>query len=308
MNPDLLSANVSMAFLAIVAIAMLAHLSQIGGRHRLLHALYAATAAGLVYLFGGKALGWSFLPREALLAFYGGLFVIVAGLAILRRGKDRDIPWTGLLVEQAAMAYIFAPLAFWKPPLSALLLLYFLMELFSWLKGREEAVAEGESKDHRPPLFPPNRVRGVREFAAAAAAAALVYVFAMGTGRAPVAPSQDEQGRSEQPAETATNAESPAPTDSETADAPAASAGEPEPAETAQAPAPATAPPVPPAETPSESYAAKAGDTLKSIARKLYGKANKLAALSAANPGVKPAARLKAGQVIKLPEPPLARP
>jgi len=305
MNPDLLSANVSMAFLAIVAVAMLAHLSQLAGRRRLLHALYAATAAGLVYLFGAKALGWNFIPREAFLAIYAGLFVVVAGLALLRRGKDSDIPWSGLLVEQAAMAYIFAPLSFWKPPLSALLLLYFLLELFSWLKGREqaEAAADGAPKDHRPPLFPPKRVRGVREIAAAAAAAALVYVFAMGTGRTPVAPAPEEQATTEQPAESATSAETPAPAESQTAEAPAEEA---KPAETAQAPESVT----PPASTeaPSDSYTAKAGDTLKSISKKLYGKANKLAALAAANPGVKPAAKLKAGQLIKLPESPTARP
>lgn len=307
MNPDLLSANVSMALLAVVAIAMLAHLSQLGGKHRLLHGLYAATAAGLVYLFGAKAFGWSFLPREALLAVFGLLFVVVAGLALLRRKANSDIPWGGLLIELAAMAYIFAPLSFWKPPLSALLLLYFLLELFSWLKGREESVAEGELNDHRPPLFPPKRVRGVREFAAAAAAAALVYVFAMGTGKAPVAPAPEEQTQAEQPVEASASAENPAPTENQTAEAPSTPADEPKPTETAQAPDPAS-PPAVPAERPDDSYTAKAGDTLKSIARKLYGKTNKLSALAAANPGVKPTAKLKAGQIVKLPEPLLAKP
>jgi LysM repeat protein len=304
MNPDLLSANVSLAFLAVVAIAMLAHLSQLAGEHRLLNGLYAATAAGLVYLFGSKALGWSFLPREALFALYAGLFVVVAGLALLRRGKDGDIPWIGLLIEQAAMAYIFAPLNYWKPPLSALLLLYFLLELFNWLKGREEAVANGAEKDHRPPLFPPKRVRGAREFAAAAAAAALVYVFAMGVNRAPIAGEPEAQAKVEQTsaepsAEAAEpSAEAAAPAESQSAETPAATE-EAKPAETAQAPEAAAPPPA-----PAETYTAKAGDTLKSIARKLYGKTNKLAALSSANPGVKPATKLKAGQVIRLPEPP----
>lgn len=297
MNPDLMSASVSLAFAAVLAIAMLAHLSQLSGKNRLLHGLYAATAAGLFYLFASKALGWSFIPREAWLAFYGLLFVVVAGLALRFRGREgAGVPWGGLLIEQAAMAYIFAPLAYWKPPLSALLLLYFLLELFSWMKGREEFVAEATEKSSRPPLFPAKRVRGVKEIAAAAAAAALVYVFAVGTGRAPVAPPPEEQQvATEQPAEVA------APADSGSAEK-TATPEEPSPAEAAQTPAPAPSPAAP-AEAPAGSYVAKAGDTLKSISRKLYGKANKLAALMAANPGVKPAAKLKEGQLIQLPPP-----
>lgn len=306
MNPDLLSANLSLAFMAIIAAALLAHLTQLATRRRLLHGVYAATAAGLLYLFGEKALGWSFIPREVLLAVYAALFVAVAGAALLRRGKGEDIPWIGLLIEQAAMAYIFAPVTYWKPPLAALLLLYFLLELFSWLKGREETRATaGASTDNRPPLYPPKRVRGAREMALAGAAAALAYVFAMGTGKVPAPPAPEEQASVEQQAaEPPASAETPA--ESQTAEAPAPSE-ESKPAETAPAPEAATPPEAAPAEKPAApeaTYTAKAGETLKTIAKKLYGKTDKLQALVAANPGVKPGAKLKAGQVIKLPEPP----
>ncbi|KAF2990942.1 LysM peptidoglycan-binding domain-containing protein [Methylocystis sp. MJC1] len=311
MNPDLLSANVSLAFMAIVAAALLAHLTQLATRRRLLHGVYAATAAGLLYLFGTKALGWNFIPREALLAVFAALFVAVAGVALLRRGKGEEIPWIGLLIEQAAMTYIFAPGSYWKPPLAALLLLYFLLEVFSWLKGREEtaATAGGGPKDSRPPLFPPKRVRGARELALAGAAAALAYVFAMGTGKAPVAPAPEEQAAVEQPAiEPSESSETAAPPE-RTAEAPATSE-ESKPGEMAQAPEATTPPDAAPAETPAApepTYTAKAGETLKTIAKKLYGKTDKLHALTDANPGIKPSAKLKAGQVIKLPEPPAKR-
>lgn len=320
MNPDLLSANVSLAFMAIVAAALLAHLVQLATRRRLSHGVYAVTAAGLLYLFGTKALGWSFIPREALLAVYAALFVAVAGVAVLRRGKGEEIPWIGLLIEQGAMAYIFAPVTYWKPPLAALLLLYFLLELFSWLKGREETSETAvETKDPRPPLFPPKRVRGVREFALAGAAAALAYVFAMGTEKAPAPPQPEEQAVAEPPAAEPSASDEAAPAESQTAEnqtaenqtaesqtaeAPAPSE-ESKPAETAEAPA-APPPPAAPAEKPAvaeATYTAKRGETLKTIARKLYGKADKLRALIDANPGIKPGAKLKAGQVIKLPEP-----
>lgn len=308
MNPDLLSANVSLAFMAIVAAALLAHLTQLATRRRLLHGVYAATAAGLLYLFGTKALGWNFIPREVLLAVFAALFVAVAGVARLRRGKGEEIPWIGLLIEQGAMAYIFAPVTYWKPPLAALLLLYFLLELFGWLKGREETSATAaETRDPRPPLFPPKRVRGVRELALAGAAAALAYVFAMGTGKAPAPPAPEEQASVEQPAaEPSSSAETSSSAENETAEAPAP-LEESKPPETAQAPEAATPPDAAPAEKPAApeaTYTAKAGETLKTIAKKLYGKTDKLRALTAANPGIKPGAKLKAGQVIKLPEPP----
>jgi LysM repeat protein len=303
MNPDLLSANVSFAFMAIIAAALLAHLSQLAGPRRLSHGVYAATAAGLLYLFGARALGWSFVPREALLALYAALFVFVAAMAFMRRNKGgiEDVRWTGLLIEQAAMAYLFVPGNFWKPPLAALLLLYFVLELFGWLKGSEEAVADPAGKEGRPALFPPKRVRGVKEFALAGAAAALVYVFAMGTGKAPVAPAPEEQQTA---AESAPGAETSAPAEGQTPEA------APPAAEQAQAPEASPPPAAPAAETPApvvDTYTAAAGDTLKSLARKLYGKADKWRALAAANPGVKPTAKLKAGQVIKLPEPPAKR-
>ncbi|WP_330084489.1 LysM peptidoglycan-binding domain-containing protein [Methylocystis iwaonis] len=307
MNPDLLSANLSLAFMAIIAAALLAHLSQLATRRRLLHGVYAATAAGLLYLFGEKALGWSFVPRDVLLAVYAALFVAVAGAALLRRGKGEDIPWIGLLIEQGAMAYIFAPGAYWKPPLAALLLLYFLLELFSWLKGREETRATaGASTDNRPPLYPPKRVRGAREMALAGAAAALAYVFAMGTGKVPAPPAPEEQANVEQQTAESPASDQTAPAENQAAEAPAPSE-ELKPAETAQAPEATTPPDAAPAEKPAapeDTYTAKAGETLKTIARKLYGKADKLRALTAANPGIKPGAKLKAGQVIKLPEPP----
>lgn len=309
MNPDLLSASVSIAFMAIVAAALLAHLSQLASRRRLLHGLYAVTAAGLFYLFGEKALGWSFIPREALLAVYAALFVTVAGMALLRRikGGGEQIPWIGLMIEQAAMAYIFAPVNYWKPPLAALLFLYFLLELVGWIRGSEEAVPQtGEDIEHRPPLYPPKRVRGLKEVALAGAAAALVYVFAAGTARVPEGDKAEETAAA--PVENAESqtAEAPAaPEESapaEAAQAPeAATPEESKPAQTAQAPEAAT-PPAGPA-APADAYTAKAGETLKTIARKLYGKADKLKALAQANPGVKPTAKLKAGQVIKLPEP-----
>ncbi|WP_424361980.1 LysM peptidoglycan-binding domain-containing protein [Methylocystis parvus] len=287
MNPDLLSANVSTVLMALSGGALLAHLTQIAGPHRFLHGIFAATATGLVYLFGERILGWRFAPGWALCGAYLLLFIAVA-LAYRRRGdkEEEGFPWKALLVQPAALAYIFAPASVWRPALSLVLTVYFLFDLFGWLKGREEVAESPGPKDHRPPLFPPKRIRGLREFAAAAAAAALVYVFAMGVGRTPVAPAVEEQASAEQA--------EPAATGSESAEAPAETeeSKSTEPVQDANAGA------------ADDTYVAKSGETLKSIARKVYGQAKMLATLAAANPGIKPGLKLKAGQVVKLPAKP----
>lgn len=280
MNPDLLSAPVSLVFMGIVGAALLG-LAAIR-RHPVLRLAGAAAAAGLLYIFGMSAFGWSFLPREALFALYAALFSGAAAVVLTRRAKGDVIgfPAPAILIQQGAMAYIFAPVGFWRPLLSLLLLGYFLFEAIGWLKGSEAPVADAGPKNFRPPLVPPKRIRGPREFALAGLSAAFVYVFAMGTGRPPVAP-PPEPLREEQAAPVS--------------EAPTATAGD-------ESPTTATEEAAKPPEAPA--YTAAAGETLKSIAKKLYGKPGDWRALAAANPGLKPAARLKAGQIVKLPKPP----
>ncbi len=300
MNPDLLSANVSIAFAAIMAVALLIHLSQIFGSRRYSHLVQAAVAAGVLYFLGINAFGWRFIPREALMGLFAGLFALVAAVAIVRRVQvgSAGFSWSALLMELGAAAYIFAPATLWKPPVSALLAILFLFELLQSIKG-SEAVAQEEVAGKRPPLLPPKRVRGPREFAAMAAALAFVYVFAMGTGKAPLAPQAENAPETQAPDETQVAAETPTPPE------PHQSAEEAPKEASETPPAPKASEPAPETQGASKTYTAAAGETLKSIARKLYGKPEKWRALAAANPGVKPGGKLKAGQVLTLPAPPV---
>jgi len=305
MNPELLSTTLSLALLAIIAALLLAHLAQLAGQHRLRHAVDALTCAGLVYLFGMSAFGWSAAPRTALCALFAlvTLAVVAFGLIKEARGEEAGFPWRLTAIQAAAMAYVFGPFALWKPAVSLLLLFFFALETLRWLSGTEEAVDEAQAKSTRPPLYPPRRVRGVREFALAGTAAVLAYLFAMGTGRAPLTPPTES---SEPAAEAVAEPPAEAPTESAGAAqdaAPAAAEASPP----AAAPEAAPAPEAPPAAAPAPAvpaYKTVAGDTLKSIATKLYGKPEKWRALAATNPGVKPGAKLKPGLALKLPEPP----
>ncbi len=272
MSPDLLSAPVSLVFAIMAGASLLALLAIAGARrHPALYLTDAAAAAGLLYLLGASAFGWRFLPREALFALYAAVFSGVAATALTRLARDAvGFPVRTILIRQGAMAYLFAPIDFWRPLLSVLLMGYFLFEAMGWLKGSEAPVPTTGDKDFRPPLFPPKRIRGPREFALAGVGAAFVYVFAMGVNRPPVAPPP-----------------------------------EPPPQETTASEEPTTAAPVEEAKAPeaAQTYTARGGETLKSIARKLYGDPAKWRALATANPGLKPASKLKAGQEIRLPEP-----
>ncbi len=274
MNPDLLSAQVSLVFAGVAGAALLALLGLAGARrHPVLYLTDAAAAAGLLCLLGASAFGWRSLPREALFALYAAVFSGAAAVALIRMAKDSAIgfPARTILIQQGAMAYIFAPVGFWRPLVSLLFMGYFLSETIGWLRGSEAPVPQTGAKDHRPPLFTLDRLRGPREFALAGVASAFVYVFAMGVNRAPVAPPPEPPHQEETTA-----------SEEQTTAAPIEEARAPEAART---------------------YTAAAGETLKSIARKLYGDPARWRALAAANPGLKPTTKLKAGQTIRLPEP-----
>lgn len=283
MNPDLLSSTASSALVAAVAMLLLAHLCQLAGRHWLRHSVDALTCAGLLYLFGMRAFGWAFAPREALCS----LFLLVAiGVAVAGwRREATGFSWRLTAAQAAAMAYVFAPFSAWRPAASLLLFFFFLFETVRWLAGTEEPLSDAQRASPHPPLFAPKRRRGPREFALAGTAAILAYVFATGTLRAPPPPPPPET------AAPAAEAVVEPPASPETT------------AEEATTPASEPATPVSAPAAPV-TYTTAAGDTFKSIARKLYGKPEKWRALAAANPGLKPGAKFKAGVSINLPEPP----
>lgn len=301
--------------IAALAAALLFHLSRILGRQRLVHAAYAAAAIGLIYLLGSAAFGWAFVSEGALLWVYLALFVLAGAMAARRRATLGAIglPWLSALIQLGVVAYMFAPESFRKPPVTAALFLYFVFEAVVWLRGREAEAptnADGDDRE-RPPLFPPQRRRGVAEVSLAAAAIAIAYLLAVGPRGSNVgldlATARQQEPQTEQSAadgETAASEEPPpesAPADGAAQTGSAAS----EPAEVAPQVAarePAT-PPAPVAAKEPEVYTARAGDTFKSIAKRVYGATSKWRAIAELNPDLK-SKKLRAGQLVKLPAAP----
>ncbi|MBI5313098.1 MAG: LysM peptidoglycan-binding domain-containing protein [Methylocystis sp.] len=316
MNSNLTSAYAAVILMAALAAALPFHLSRILGSQRLLHAAYAAAALGLFYLLGATAFGWTFDRQGALLWAYMALFLLAAGVAARRRMMFGAIglPWLSALIQLGVVAYMFAPDSFRKPPVTAALFLYFIFEALVWLRGREAqepAESLGASDRALPPLFPPQRHRGFAEASLAAAAIAIAFLLVAGPQAAHIGPESDSAQQQEpQIEETAasgvtTNSEEPAPeaAPSATDEAPKTESRESAPAEAAQAAGrtPAESPPAV-AKDPG-IYTARAGDTFKSIAKRLYGATSKWRAIAELNPDLK-SKRLRAGQVVNLPPAP----
>ncbi|KAF0210728.1 MAG: hypothetical protein FD139_382 [Methylocystaceae bacterium] len=317
MNSNISSAYVAVVFMAVLAAALLFHLSRILGPQRLLHAAYAAAALGLFYLLGATAFGWTFYGQGALLWVYLVFFLLAAGIAARRRMMLGAIglPWLSALIQLGVVAYMFAPDSFRKPPVTAALFLYFIFEALIWLRGREAqelAPSVGANDRERPPLFTPKRRRGLAEASLAIAGFAVAFLLVAGPQAAHEASepdsAQQQQSEIEQTAaigET-TNSEEPAPeaNPSATNAEPKTGSQESEPAEAApQVAGNAPVEPPPTAAKDPGVYTARAGDTFKSIARRLYGATSKWREIAERNPDLK-SKKLRAGQLVNLPSAP----
>jgi nucleoid-associated protein YgaU len=210
---------------------------------------------------------------------------------------------------------MFAPDSFRKPPVTAALFLYFIFEALIWLRGREAQEPEpsvGANDRERPPLFTPKRRRGLAEASLATAGIAVAFLLVAVPQAAHEASepdsAQQQQSEIEQTAaigET-TNSEEPAPeaNPSATNDEPKPGSQESEPAEAApQVAGNAPVEPPPTAARDPGVYTARAGDTFKSIARRLYGETSKWRAIAERNPDLK-SKKLRAGQLVNLPSAP----
>lgn len=296
--------------IAALVAALAFHLSRMLGRQRLVHAAYAAAAVGLIYLLGAGAFGWDFGGQGALLWVYLAFFILAIAVAARRRLALGAIglPWASALIQLGVVAYMLAPEPFRKPPVTAALFLYFLFEAVVWLRGREEEPAQASDEDDRkrPPLFPPPRRRGVAEASVAVAALAVAYLLFVGPHPSTVGSDSPAAQQHEPQVELAAVADETSASEEQTANAAGneARTNESEAAEPAKAAgAEPSAPPAPAAAKDPGVYTARAGDTFRSIAKRLYGSANKWRALADANPELK-AKKFRAGQLIKLPSAP----
>ena len=324
MSAGLISAPLSIALCAALLWALGALVLQSGRKFDGALVAFALAAAGLVLLACETAFGWRGAPHATLSWLYLALALIsVAANVLMGRAGRVDGGGFAAALPLAGVSLAFASGDGVRALLAAPLLIYFVAVAVSALRGVEGApppdAAEGRMVA-RPPLRRPPRVRGAREFAIAVIAGALA--LQSGAVLLPPAPQPEEPAANEasesEAAGTPVTGETaePAPVDPP----PSSSEGEEKSGADAapdmKKPGPDVAPDVKPMPDPASAapktvdtriYKTQAGNTLRAIAVRLYGRPTMLKALAKANPGVRPDARLPAGREIRLPAPPTRR-
>ncbi len=271
MSPDILPAKLSIAIIAAL-VAALAILVAYGRRAKLSNeTIWAFAALGLIAFCGESAARADLVNHTAVTWAYLMAATYFSGVHFLRR--DNIPVWPSLMVL-LAIAYLFAPQTYWRSSLTLLLFLWSLFVAIDFARGREPDTIDDPRFPARLPLRRPKRIRGAREVALAAAAGALALIFGV------------HLFRPDPPPEVAQPAQEESAVSEQTSEAPAESP------ETGEAPV-----------VEPETFTARAGDTFKSIAKRVYGDASRAPDIARANPGVKPNARLRAGRKINLPKP-----
>lgn len=270
MNPEFFSAKLSMAMGAALVAALAGFVARLRQQFEWREASYGLAALGLIAYFGAAAMGARFIDHAVAMWFFLAGAAFITGANFFSRPS---FPLWPTLTPMLATAYLFAPASIWRWPLTLPLFAYSIFSAIGFARGEEPAPVIDERYPGRLPLRRPSRIRSAREMACVVIAAALALVF----GAAlfwPAPPPVESPAAQEETISP------------ETADAPTKSA------ETKEAPV----------EEPA-SYTARAGDTFKSVARRLYGDAAKARDIAQVNPAIKPGARLRAGQKIALPTP-----
>lgn len=222
-------------------------------------------AATQAFPVNHTAVTWVYLTEASLLS----------GVPLLRRDS---FPIWSTLMAVLAVAYLLAPATYWRPLLTLLLFLWSLFTAIGFARGREAETVVDPRFPARLPLRRPKRVYGLREIAFAVIAGALAFTF--GSHLFMPAPPPEEAPAAQEETVAPDSAEAPA----DSADTKKQPDAE------------------PPAAEP-ETHESRAGDTFKSIAKRVYGDASKAPDIARANPDVKPNAKLRAGRKIKLPAP-----
>jgi len=269
--------------LLVVLLFHCSHLFRMRGEACWYHSAHVVMLLGMLYMFSAPAIGLHFLPPRAWIIVYVATSVAILGWMLLRLLRRRSLGklWAVAFIQQVAMIYMWAPMRFWLPLLTYGFVFYFVGEIIAWLanaysKLEPLAVAQAHAR-HAGGSLEPRSVFG--DLCMTTMAASMAYMFLAMQLMAPM-PRHLEQLTESGPA---------APP--ELAPPSYVAQPMPEPSSRAVAPPPSRAP---------ETYEIVAGDTLRRIAARVYGRADLWARIAKANPGLDPR-RLRVGQVIALP-------
>jgi LysM repeat protein len=300
-GPDLFSVKASVIWLAALFAVLVfhcRHLIFMRGQHRWYHASHVVMLVGMIYMYGSVAFGWHWFPEPMWLVVYVATSAAIIGGMMMRFEQRRSLRylWILALAQQGSMIYMWMPMANWMPWLSYALAGYFTLETLAWLtrvwnKPVHSSAAIGGSGSMVMTLEPRSVLGNI---CMSMMAASMAYMFiGMQLMMSPMP----------RPSQLLAQKQQPLPAQSETAPGrykPGSSAATQAPNAVASEPERPSAETVPPAV--ATTYIIVSGDTLGSIATRLYGNARQWHNIEKANRGLDPR-RLHVGQALKLPSP-----
>jgi hypothetical protein len=128
---------VSILFSLGLALGIVHHLPCLlrGPGNRWFHAGHAAMALSMIYMYLSMSYDWNWLPaRWQMWFFVATSAAIVVFLATrLGRGQGVNLLWFLLLIQQAAMVYMWYPMMRWNAILIFALVCWFAIEAFGWV-------------------------------------------------------------------------------------------------------------------------------------------------------------------------------
>lgn len=135
-GPDYFPGWISIAFSAGLALGIVHHLPCLifGHGSRWFHAGHAAMALSMIYMYLSMSYDWNWLPAKWQMWFFAATSIAITGYILSRliRREPVNFLWILLLVQQAAMAYMWYPMMRWNAILIFVLVSWFAIETFGW--------------------------------------------------------------------------------------------------------------------------------------------------------------------------------
>lgn len=283
------------AALCAVLVFHCIHLIHMRGERRWYHSAHVVMLLGMLYMYASVAFGLDWFPARVWMIVYVATSAAIIGWMLVQFGLRRSFAylWILALVQQGAMIYMWAPMTDWPmtdwvPRLSYAFVVYFALETIAWLTRAYSTAFAGTGGAVAIPLAERS---ALGDICMTIMAASMGYMFA-GMQLMMSMPGQSQQLAQRQQPAPKESVSSPRRDQSglqTPTKAPKVAANEP------ARPSAETSPPA-----LAGSYIIVAGDSLRSIAARLYGDARRWRSIMKANPGLRPR-RLRIGQVIKLP-------
>lgn len=135
-GPDFFPGWVSILFSLGLALGIVHHLPCLirGHGNRWFHAAHTAMALSMIYMYLSMSYDWNWLPATWQMWFFVATSVAITAWLLIKvlRRQPVNLLWILLLIQQAAMAYMWYPMMRWNAILIFVLVSWFAIEAFGW--------------------------------------------------------------------------------------------------------------------------------------------------------------------------------